>query len=54
MFVHGPPIRTEALALIAAGVNDCEIARRLGIARTTIRDWRAPRYVPATRELCLG
>lgn len=43
--MHGPEIRTEALRLVAAGVNDCEIARRLGVARTTIRDWRRPRYV---------
>jgi len=26
--------------LIAAGINDCEIARQLGIPRTTVRDWR--------------
>ncbi|MDG5483833.1 helix-turn-helix domain-containing protein [Mycolicibacterium gadium] len=29
-----------AKALIAAGVNDCEIARQLGVPRTTVRDWR--------------
>ena len=29
---------------MGAGVNDCEIARRLGVARTTVRDWRRPRY----------
>jgi hypothetical protein len=29
-----------ALELIAAGINDCEIGRRLGIPRVTIRDWR--------------
>jgi hypothetical protein len=45
VFVHGPAVKEEALALIAAGVNDCEISRQLGIARTTIRDWRKPRYV---------
>ena len=56
MFVHGPEIREEALRLVAAGVNDCEVARRLGIARTTVRDWRRPRYfahlvsVPAVRR----
>ncbi len=38
--------RTQALRLIAAGVNDCEISRRLGVPRTTIRDWRKPRYAP--------
>ena len=31
--------------MIAAGKSDSEIARRLGIARTTVRDWRRPRYV---------
>jgi len=29
-----------ARQLIAAGINDCEIARRLGIPRPTIQDWR--------------
>jgi hypothetical protein len=33
----------EALALIREGVNDCEIGRRLGIPRGTIRDWRVGR-----------
>ena len=44
MFVHGPEVKDAALRLVAAGINDCEIARRLGVARTTIRDWRRPRY----------
>lgn len=30
----------EALELIRAGVNDCEIGRRLGIPRGTIKSWR--------------
>jgi hypothetical protein len=30
----------RGLELIKAGVNDCEIGRRLGIPRGTIRDWR--------------
>jgi hypothetical protein len=30
----------EGLKQIKAGVNDCEIGRRLGIPRGTIRDWR--------------
>lgn len=39
------------LALVRAGVNDCVIARRTGIPRTTVRDWRrglrrAPRSLP--------
>ena len=39
-------LRTEALELTAQGINDCEISRRLGVPRTTVRDWRKPRYVP--------
>jgi len=30
----------RAVQLIDAGINDCEIGRRLGIPRGTIRDWR--------------
>lgn len=29
-----------ALALVDAGLNDCEISRRLGIPRRTVLDWR--------------
>jgi hypothetical protein len=46
--MHPPEVRAEALALVEAGVNDCEISRRLGIPRGTIRDWRRPRYVKKT------
>src|SRR5437588_12677188 len=31
---------TTVAALIAAGLNDCEVSRRTGIPRSTIRDWR--------------
>jgi hypothetical protein len=44
--VHPPEVRAAAEELIAQGVNDCEISRRLGIPRGTIRDWRRPTYVP--------
>jgi hypothetical protein len=44
--MHSPAIRQQALDLVASGLNDCEVARRTGISRTTIRDWRRPRYVP--------
>jgi hypothetical protein len=44
--MHPPGIRDEALRLIAAGINDCEVARRLRVARSTVRDWRRPSYVP--------
>jgi hypothetical protein len=30
----------QALGLIREGINDCEIGRRMGIPRGTIRDWR--------------
>jgi len=50
--VHSSTTHDAALALIATGVNDCEIARRLGIPRTTVRDWRAPRYERKPREFC--
>jgi hypothetical protein len=30
----------KALELIRAGINDCEVGRRLGIPRGTIRTWR--------------
>jgi hypothetical protein len=40
VFVHAYAIRAEALALVEAGENDCEVARRLGLPRTTVRDWR--------------
>ena len=42
--MHPPEIKAAALALIAAGHNDCEVSRRLGIPRRTIMDWRRPRY----------
>ncbi len=43
--MHPPEVKQEALRLVAEGLNDCEIGRRLGIPRSTVRDWRAPRYV---------
>jgi hypothetical protein len=40
MFVHDYETRQKALALVKAGKNDCEVARTLGVPRTTVRDWR--------------
>jgi hypothetical protein len=50
VFVYAYAVKNAALELIAAGHNDCEVARRLGIPRTTVRDWRRPLYArkPAT------
>jgi hypothetical protein len=54
--MHPPEVREQALRLTAAALNDCEISRRMGIPRATIRDWRRPSYVPRTsappRETC--
>lgn len=43
--MHPPDVRQKAKLLIAQGVNDCEIARRLDVPRTTVREWRRPHYV---------
>jgi hypothetical protein len=57
MFVHPATVRQAALDLIALGLNDCEVSRRIGVPRRTVRDWRVPTYVPRTRakirSLCL-
>jgi hypothetical protein len=42
--VHAPHVCAEALALVDQRFNDCEIARRTGIPRSTVRDWRRPTY----------
>jgi hypothetical protein len=42
--MHSAAVRAQAMELVHAGLNDCEVARRTGVARTTIRDWRKPRY----------
>jgi hypothetical protein len=44
--VQAKETRKLALMLVEQGVNDCEIARRLSVPRTTVRDWRRPTYVP--------
>jgi hypothetical protein len=46
--MHQPEVKAAALELVFEGLNDCEISRRLGIPRSTIRDWRRPTYVPPT------
>jgi hypothetical protein len=51
--MHDLELRHRALDLIACGVNDCEVGRRLGVALTTVRHWRwaKERNAPA-RALC--
>jgi len=43
MCMHSAAVREAAMALVKTGLNDCEVSRRTGISRTTIRDWRKPR-----------
>jgi Homeodomain-like domain len=50
--VHPYAIRSKALELIEAGENDCEVARRLGLPRTTIRDWRRSPDLPRIVNPC--
>jgi hypothetical protein len=46
-------VRSEIVALVGQGLNDCEIARRTGIPRSTVRDWRRPKYQQkAHRAVC--
>ena len=42
--MHVPEVPRDALALSSAGVNDCEIARRLGIAVHTVERHLANLY----------
>jgi hypothetical protein len=47
--VHSPEAVERALDLAAAGVNSCEISRRLGIPRSTIVAWRHGRVPQRAR-----
>ena len=38
--MHPRHVREEVIALVAVGHNDCEVSRRTGIPRPTVRDWR--------------
>ena len=40
MFVHATTTVAKAFELFAAGHSDSEVARRIGIARTTVGQWR--------------
>jgi hypothetical protein len=54
--MHPPQVRAEILAMVASGLNACEIARRTGIPRGTVRDWRhaaTGRGRPSTRSFPL-
>jgi hypothetical protein len=49
--MHPAAVHEEVRRLAAAGVNDCEIARRTGLPRTTVRDIRRARG-PRPRATC--
>lgn len=53
--MHDRVVRQAALELLAQGLNDCEVSRRIGVPRRTVRDWRVPSYVPRAnaRAVCL-
>jgi hypothetical protein len=42
--VHGADVHAAGLTLIGAGLSDSEIARRPALPRSTVREWRRPRY----------
>lgn len=50
--MHPPALRAAILELVDAGVNDCEIARRTGVPRTTVRDLRWGRERGTARPVC--
>jgi hypothetical protein len=51
--MHPASVRADALDLLEQGLNDCEVARRIGVPRSTVREWRQPRYqLKSPRNLC--
>lgn len=49
--MHPAEVRAQVRRLIEAGVNDCEVSRRTGVARSTVKDIRSPRYVRTTSDV---
>ena len=43
--MHPIETRERALNLVRSGANDCQVARALGLPRTTVRDWRRGLHV---------
>jgi hypothetical protein len=41
--MHSRETVAQALCLADGGLNDCEISRQVGVARATVREWRAGR-----------
>ena len=49
--MHPPHVRDAVLELVDQGLNDCEVSRRTGVSRTTVRDMRRYRGQPRRRRL---
>jgi hypothetical protein len=55
--MHTEETVSNALTLSAQGLDDCEVARRLGVPRSTVRMWRVgqvPTRQVAQCDLCAG
>src|SRR6266545_376522 len=55
--MHNRSTVAAVLALVAEGLNDCQISRHSGVPRSTIRDWRVGRVPSSKRRLwdiCAG
>lgn len=50
--MRSPGERHAAFELVRQGVPDTQVALRLGLARTTVRDWRRSAYVPKRSPDC--
>ncbi|WP_306821809.1 hypothetical protein [Streptomyces sp. NP160] len=51
--MHSPATRRAARELVEAGLGDAEVARRIGVGRSTIRSWRSQRWrPPMLRNTC--
>ena len=50
--MHSSDVRQAALDLFAQGFNDCDVSRRLGVPRRTVRDSRLPRNGLRPKAVC--
>ena len=50
--MHDAPTRQRALALLAGGLTLSEVSRRVGVQRSTLREWRAKPIPDPARTPC--